>query len=148
MRRTYWLIMALALSCSDSAVFAQTRVNPPLCKKADASFRSFLSRFTDDLEFQRGRLVTPLVARAGDNVTTEMTIELWTLDHIKSLKYPLIYSSRERKKQDLDQSILLQTKRYAEVFQQQREADAIRMQYRFQYYTGCWFLIEVEDLGE
>jgi hypothetical protein len=119
------------------------------CNKPDGNFPAFLSRFTKDVDFQRARIIFPLVSRAGNGVTDPATIELWTMKDVKALTDPLIYSSAGRRAEGLIQSIaMMPGNRYAEVVQDQREADVIMLRYRFGNFSGCWFLEEVDDLGE
>ncbi|MBA2589943.1 MAG: hypothetical protein H0U98_15115 [Alphaproteobacteria bacterium] len=141
------LLLVLAFLSFSSVVMA-TPVTRTACETPDSSFKAFLPRFTDDRAFRESRIALPLVARAGDGVATEESIELWTLPHIKSLKYPLIHSRQEQKKNDILQRIDLLQPDYAEVFLGEREADADRMLYKFRKNAGCWFLEELHDLGQ
>lgn len=116
-----------------------------VCKEPDKSFKNFLSNFTEDAAFQQGRIIFPLVYRFGDYTMTDLIIELWDKDKIKTLAYPLILSRGQRKKEGIQQSYLLTTSRYAEVFQDRAEADDYRILYKFRNIEGCWFLEEVHD---
>jgi len=147
--RTFLSLLAVA-SCVPGLALAATPATWAKCKKPDASFKSFLPRFTDDKAFRGTRMVLPLVARAGDNVTTPATIEFWTRTHIQALKGPLVYSRAELKKKGLVQNIemLQDDYGYAEVFQGQPEGDAIKLFYGFRRHDGCWFLEEFNDLSE
>jgi|GEM_PF-1673808 len=122
----------------------------PVCKKPDISFQTFLRRFADDVAFQRSRIVLPLVARAGDGVTTETTIALWSLARIRALKDPLIYPRNALKREHLDQHIEMLDDRqgYAELFQFRDEADSVKLLYRFRRHGGCWALEEFNDISE
>ena len=119
----------------------------PNCDKADAAFDSFLAKFTEDLAFQRSRLVYPLVVRYGNYGTSSITVQLLDKTDVTKLKDPLIYSEKERKNLDLVQEIsLLQENRYAESFQVNAgEADSIRLLYKFRNISGCWYLEELHD---
>jgi hypothetical protein len=143
------LLLVLAFISCSSTVMAMP-VTRTACENPDNSFKAFLSRFTDDRTFRENRIALPLVARAGDNVTSDESIALWTLAHIRALKYPLIYSRQEQKKKDILQRIeLLQSDYgYAEVFLGQRDADAVKLLYQFRRNEGCWFLEELHDLGQ
>jgi hypothetical protein len=122
----------------------------PACQKPDASFQSFLQRFTDDKVFQRTRIFLPLVARSGDGVTADATIDLWNLEHIKNLKDPLIYSDAERKKLSLIQSMDIPKGQLeiAHVSQDHPEGDDIQLRYWFRKWHGCWSLAEFDDWGQ
>jgi len=116
------------------------------CIKQDASFAEFLDRFTENILFQRSRIVLPLVAKFGDYRLVEPIIKIWTLKDISSLPYPLIYSKMQRKKGKLVQTILLNTERYFEVYQEYGgEGDSPRILYKFRNISGCWYLEEIHD---
>ncbi|HEY1709051.1 MAG TPA: hypothetical protein VGG10_12355 [Rhizomicrobium sp.] len=136
------LLVALAACWCDSSSAVT-----PRCAKPDASFKVFLSRFTDDKDFQRARLVLPLVARAGNYQTWDASVELWSLKKIGQMSDPLIYSRQDRKRLNLSQDIVeLRPNRYAEVYQANAgEADDTRLLYRFRDLEGCWFLEEIDD---
>lgn len=116
-----------------------------VCKTPDKSFKSFLARFTEDSAFQQSRIIIPLVYRFGDYTMTNATVELWDINKIKALSYPLILSPTERKAKGIAQYDLLTTSRYAEVFQDRPEADDYRLLYKFRNVDHCWFLEEVHD---
>lgn len=125
----------------------------PVCPKPDASFQSFLTRFTNDIEFQRSRLVLPLIARAGDGATSPATVDVWSMKDVRKLQDPLIYSTAELKKLNIGQSVDLihdQSPSVAEVWQQERGgSDAIKLQYWFRkYLNGCWALAEFDNWDE
>jgi hypothetical protein len=126
---------------------AATPEAPLSCVKIEQSFKAFLSRFTDDIAFQRSRLVLPLVSRSGDYEEGSLKVDLLSRSNIEKLKDPLIYSRAELKKLNLAQSILLlQKDRYAEVYQANAgEADDTRLLYKFRNVSGCWFLEETHD---
>jgi hypothetical protein len=121
----------------------------PRCVKPDVSFNVFLSRFTDDKSFQRSRLVLPLVARFGNYLTNDASVELWSLEKIVRMSDPLIYSRGDIKRLDLVQRVVaFQLNRYAEVEQENAgDADDTRLLYRFRNLEGCWFLEEFDDRG-
>jgi hypothetical protein len=143
-------VFLMAAICMPSLTSAATPVARAECKKPDVSFKSFLPRFTDDKAFRSIRTVLPLVARAGDGVTVPTSIELWTRTRTEALKTPLINSRQEMKKKGLVQNIGMLDAEYgyAEVFQGQPEADAIKLLYGFRRHGGCWFLEEFNDLSE
>lgn len=139
------LVAFLSVFCTLAAAHPVPTTSPK-CMAHDRSLPDFVSRFTNDVSFQRTRLVLPLVSRTGDNLVTEMTIELWSLADVKRLKFPLILSDKDRGKQDIEQSITqLPDKLSAQVFQGQREADSFLMTYKFSNFEGCWYLEEVDD---
>ena len=140
------LLTVLLLLFSSIASAATTEV-PLSCEKKDQSFKTFLSRFTEDIAFQRSRLVLPLVSRYGNYDMAIPKIELLSRSDIMKLKDPLIYSRAELKKLNLAQSVLLlQKDRYAEVYQANAgEADDTRLLYKFRNVSGCWFLEETHD---
>ena len=116
------------------------------CSKPDRSFKEFLQHFEESIEFQRNRIVLPLVARFGDYTMTNVVIELWDAEKLKKLDYPLILSSQGRVKNHVVESILLSTKRYAEVFHDgPPESDLYRVLYKFRNIDGCWFLEGIHD---
>ncbi|MEP6829538.1 MAG: hypothetical protein ABI963_04310 [Rhizomicrobium sp.] len=141
--------MRLGIGILATILFANVALANPECEVHDKSFKSFLSRFTEDQVFQETRLVLPLVWRAGDYLTVDASVELWTLDKIKKLDYPLIYSSKQLKEERLVQSFpIMQPGRYAEVYQENAgEADSVRVLAHFRNIEGCWFLEEVDDRG-
>lgn len=142
-RRIRYLLTALVIVLSTSA-FAVVQ-----CPTPDRSFKAFLQRFEGDIEFQRARLVLPLVSRAGEYTMTDVMIELWDMEKIKSLDYPLILPQKKRQAEKVMETILLSTKRYAEIFQDgPPESDVYRMLYKFRNVDGCWFLEEVHDKSE
>ena len=111
------LLTALLILLSSIASAATTEATLS-CVKSDPSFKAFLSRFTNDIAFQRSRLVLPLVSRSGDYEMGSQKVELLSRSNIEKLKHPLIYSRAELKKLNLAQSVLLlQKDRYAEVYQ-------------------------------
>ncbi len=116
------------------------------CSTPDRSFKGFLQRFEESIKFQRSRIVLPMVARFGDYTMTNVVIELWSLEKLKNLDYPLILSLQGRKKEHVMESIVLSTKRYAEVFHDgPPESDLYRVLYKFRNIGGCWFLEEMHD---
>jgi len=116
------------------------------CSTPDHSFKKFLQRFEENIEFQRSRIVLPMVARFGDYTMTNVIIELWNTEKIKNLNYPLILSSQGRKKEHVIESIMISTKRYTEVFHDgPPESDLYRVLYKFRNIDGCWFLEEMHD---
>lgn len=129
-------------------------LSPPVlavvqCPVSDHSFRGFLQRFEEDPEFRQRRLVLPLVARLGEYTMTDVTIELWNVNKMRSLDYPLILNRQGRKQEHVTEIIMLLTKRYAEVFHDgPPESDLYRMLYKFRSIGGCWFLEEVHDKSE
>ncbi len=139
-----WLVFDERAAVQDSADDA---INPTACKKMDASFKEFLSRFTDNKAFQRSRLVLPLVARFGNYLTVDAAVELWPLAKIEQMQDSLIFSTAERKKLNLSQEIVMfQSNRYAEVYQANAgEADDTRVLFHFRNLKGCWFLEEIDD---
>ena len=116
------------------------------CSTPDHSFKEFLQRFEESIEFQRSRIVLPMVTRFGDYTMTNVVIELWSSEKLKKLDYPLILSLHGRKKEHVMESIVLSTKRYAEVFHDgPPESDLYRVLYKFRNIDGCWFLEEMHD---
>jgi hypothetical protein len=124
----------------------------PACTKPDISFQEFLNRFTNDVGFQRSRLMLPLIARAGDGKTSPATVESWSIKQIRDLKDPLIYSTADLRKFYLQQSVDMlhdAAPSIAEVWQRNRaESDAIKLQYWFRKFDGCWVLTELDDWSE
>lgn len=119
------------------------------CTIPDQSFKTFLQRFEEDIEFQRSRLVLPLVSRSGEYTMANVLIELWDIEKIKALDYPLILSRQGRKTENVTESILLPTKRYTEVFHDgPPESDLYRRLYKFRSIDNCWFLEEVHDKSQ
>lgn len=119
------------------------------CPTSDRSFKAFLQRFEEDIEFQRSRLVLPLVSRSGEYTMTDVLVELWGIEKIRKLDYPLILSRQGKKTENVTESILLSTKRYAEVFHDgPPESDVYRMLYKFRNVDNCWFLEEVHDKSQ
>jgi len=116
-----------------------------VCAKSDPSFAKFLRQFGDDKQFQRLRTVQPLVARYGDYQMSNPDIRLLGTAELDALGYPLFRSAGELKKDGMRQSVLLYTKRYAEVVQDQTEADSDRVLFKFRSIEGCWFLEELHD---
>jgi len=52
----------------------------------------------------------------------------------------------QRKKGKLVQTILLNTERYSEVYQEYGgEGDSPRILYKFRNISGCWYLEEIHD---
>ena len=119
------------------------------CPTPDRSFKTFLQRFEEDIEFQRSRLVLPLVSRSGEYTMTDVLVELWDIEKIKKMDYPLILSRQGRKTEKVTEDIVLFTKRYAETFHDgPSESDMYRMLYKFRQIDGCWFLEEVHDKSQ
>jgi hypothetical protein len=116
-----------------------------VCKAPDDSFKGFFLRFTEDAAFQQSRIIFPLVHRFGDYTMTNPIIELWDINRVKTLTYPLILSQTQRKAKGIEQSDLLTTSRYAEVLQDRPEADDYRLLYKFRNVDRCWFLEEIHD---
>lgn len=100
------------LAASSPTAFAVVQ-----CPSPDRSFKTFLHRFEEDIEFQRTRFVLPLVSRSGKCTMTDTKVELWDLERIQRLDYPLILSQQGKKTGKATESVVLSTKRYAEVFQ-------------------------------
>jgi hypothetical protein len=112
-------------------------------------FDDFLKKFEEDINFQRTRLILPLVVREGDYSMAVVEVSLWDLGKIKSLQEPLILSKSQRKKELVTEDILLNTKRYVEVFHDgPPESDLYRMLYKFRFVNGCWYLEELHDKSE
>lgn len=119
------------------------------CPTPDRSFKVFLQQFEKDIEFQRSRLVLPLVSRSGEYTMTDTLVELWDIEKIKKLDYPMILSRQGRKAEKVAEDVVLFTKRYAEVFHDgPPESDMYRMLYKFRHIDGCWFLEEVHDKSQ
>ena len=119
------------------------------CPSHDQSFETFLQQFEEDIEFQRSRIVLPLVYRSGEYTMTNVMVELWNLEKIKKLDYPLILSRQGRKTEKVTEDIVLSTKRYVEVFHDgPPDSDLYRVLYKFRNIDGCWFLEEVHDKSE
>ena len=96
-RRSPATLLVLLSVLWSAAASATQPANPTACGKVGASSKAFLSRFTDDKPFQRSRLVLPLVARFGNYLTGDASVELWPLGKIERMKDPLIYSSKDQK---------------------------------------------------
>ena len=115
------------------------------CKKHDKSFEIFLSKFEEDMVFQRSRIVMPLVSREGNYFTTDPKIELLDIDAIEKLANPLILSKKEMKSQNVQDYIIIKTDAFAELLQDQYESDANRVLFTFRNIDGCWYLEEMHD---
>lgn len=119
------------------------------CPAPDRSFKAFLQQFEEDIEFQRSRLVLPLVSRSGEYTMTNVLVEPRDIEKIKELDYPLMLSRQGRKIENVTESILLSTKRYAEVFHDgPPEYDLYRMLYKFRSINNSWFLEAVYDKSQ
>ena len=116
-----------------------------VCKAPDKSFKDFFVRFTEEIPFQQSRVIFPLVYRFGDYAMTTPLIELWDSNKLKAFPHPLILSRSQRKVEGVNQSFLLVTPRYSEVFQDRQEADDYRILYKFRSVDGCWFLEDIHD---
>jgi hypothetical protein len=117
------------------------------CKVPDASFKTFLSRFEQELAFQYSRIIFPLVFRTGDYSMTEVEIKLLDLPKVKSEKDPWILSETARKAKGILETWPVLTPRYVEVFHKRPEADSYRVLYKFRRVEGCWYLEEIHDQG-
>lgn len=116
------------------------------CATPDKSFDNFLQKFESDVAFQRSRLILPLVARFGDYMMSNVVIELWTIDKIKALDYPLVLTDEGKRKEVVKETTLLNTPRYVEVYHEgPPESDSYRVLYKFRNIEGCWFLEEMHD---
>jgi len=115
------------------------------CEKADTSFAKFLRQFGENKQFQKRRIVLPLVARFGDYQMVAPEVKLMSSSELEKLDYPLFRSNEEMKRDGVAQSVLLSTKRYAEVVQDQADADSDRILFKFRSIGGCWFLEELHD---
>ncbi|MES1982630.1 MAG: hypothetical protein V4443_09145 [Pseudomonadota bacterium] len=120
-------------------------IPPVMCAKADPSFTHFLETFSEDKNFQRGRILVPLVVRQGDYFVNGAEVKLMSQPEIAKLPYSLFRSAKERKADYVSQSIALETSRYAEVLHDKDEADSDRVLYMFRNIEGCWFLEEFHD---
>lgn len=139
-----WSLLAVMLVVLPTVAHAVVQ-----CPVPDRSFKAFLQRFEEDVEFQRSRLVLPLVSRSGEYTMTDALVELWDIEKIKKLDYPLILSRQSRKAEKVAEDFVLLTKRYAEVFHDgPPESDMYRMLYKFRHIDGCWFLEEVHDKSQ
>lgn len=136
------LLFAIALTLFASAPASAVSTT---CNESDASFVKFLREFGENKRFQKQRIVLPLVARFGDYQMADPEVKLLWLPELEKLEYPLFRSSKEMKKDGITQSVLLATKRYAEVIQDQAEADSDRVLFKFRNIGGCWFLEELHD---
>jgi len=122
----------------------------PVCTKPDGAFGAFLHKFVNDHTFQTSRIALPLVTRLGDGVTAESTLETWNKTRLGKLKDVLIYTDAERKQNDLIQTVgfVHSQPDVAEVFQGQKDADSIKLEYWFRKHEGCWYLAEFDDWSE
>src|SRR5258706_15036540 len=113
----------------------------------DASFKEFLSRFTDNKAFQRSRLVLPLVARFGNYLTVDAAAELWPFAKIEQMQDSLIFSTAERKKLNLSQEIVMvESKRYSEAYQANTgERGGTRWSIHFRKLNGCMIAVAIDD---
>lgn len=127
-------------------VFSMTASAIEKCAVPDKSIDGFLQKFENDIAFQRSRLILPLVARFGDYTMSNVVIELWTIDKIKTLDYPLVLSNEGKRKEAVKEATLLNTPRYVEVYHDgPPESDSYRVLYKFRSIEGCWFLEEMHD---
>jgi hypothetical protein len=117
------------------------------CKARDDSFERFLVRFEEDENFQRTRILYPLVHRIGDYSTGDLQVELWSIAKVQATQPPLIATPAQRKAKQIGEALLLATYWYAEVAHQRLEGDDFRIHYKFRCIEGCWFLEEVHDRG-
>jgi hypothetical protein len=139
-----WSLLAAILIILPTVAYAVVQ-----CPTPDRSFKAFLQRFEEDIEFQRSRLVLPLVSRSGEYTMTNTLVELWDIEKIKKLSYPLILTRQGRKTEKVAEDVVLFTKRYVEVFHDgPPESDMYRMLYKFRNIEGCWFLEEVHDKSQ
>lgn len=136
---TFFICMVFSLVCN-----AQIE----RCPAKDKGFKNFLKKFVADVPFQQSRVIFPLVYRYGDYSMTNPVVELWDANKIRSLPYPLIRNSLQMKAERMEQSYLLLTDRYSEVFQDIPDSDSERVLYKFRNVDGCWFLEEVHDKSE
>lgn len=112
-------------------------------------FTVFLKKFEEDIGFQRTRIILPLVVREGDYSMAAVKVLLWDSAKIQSLSEPLILSKSQRKKAFVAEDVLLNTKRYVEVFHDgPPESDLYRMLYKFRAISSCWYLEELHDKSE
>lgn len=116
-----------------------------VCPKEEEAFQPFLKRFAEDLAFRMKRIVFPLVVRYGEPRLGAPEVEVWGEGTITALKYPLILSRAQLKKEGLEQSITVSTTHYAEVYHQRAEADSYRRTYSFRKIETCWFLETIRD---
>lgn len=117
------------------------------CPVADTKgFPAFLKKFEEDIGFQRSRIVLPLVVREGDYTVQGVSVDLWDIEKIRSLDWPLILPRTAWRKEGVSESVLLHTQRYSEVLQDgPSETDSYRLLYKFRNVDGCWFLEELHD---
>jgi hypothetical protein len=116
-----------------------------VCKAPDRNFKEFSRKFENDLEFQSGRIILPLVMRAGEYGTPSVTIKLLDSAAIKSFRQPLILSQKQQRSEHVQDYIVLNSKYFAMLEQGEAEGDAYRVNYRFINYGGCWFLEDMHD---
>ncbi len=127
-------------------LISKVSVSAVTCTQHDASFNDFIFKFEENISFQRTRIIFPLVYRLGDYQLYNPTTKIWSLHDIMKLKYPLIYSKQQLKKEHMSQSIIIKTNRYMELYQEiLGESDSVRVLYKFRMVGGCWFLEEVHD---
>jgi hypothetical protein len=115
------------------------------CPGPDGSFNSFLARFTDDIEFQRHRVVDPLVYRTGSLYQQTTDVELWAVDKVQALKTPLVMSRKQRRRFGILQTITFVTADYAQAHFEKPEADSYRLALTFRKIDGCWYLEQLFD---
>lgn len=135
----------LVISFAFPSIGEASTIAPVTCTQPDTSFHRFLRSFGEDKKFQRTRLLIPLVARYGEYSVNGAQIEVLDQPEINNLPYPLFRSAKERASDGIYQDIVLLSKRYAEVFHGQREADSDRVLYKFRNIDHCWFLEEFHD---
>lgn len=118
------------------------------CAKPDKTFVVFYEHFVSNVSFQKSRIIYPLVYRFGDYAMTNPIVELWDQEKVESLPDPLIRNKKQRKAEKVEQTFLLITNRYSEVFHDVPNADYERVLYKFRNVDRCWYLEEVHDRSE
>ena len=120
------------------------------CKQPDSSFDDFLEQFSENKRFQESRYILPLVYRSGSYSLANdygVSVELLSMEKIKSWKYSIFRSKPERIKEHIEQQIELKTEKYIELLQYLPNADADMVLYKFNEINGCWFLQELHDIS-
>jgi hypothetical protein len=117
------------------------------CPGPDVTFRSFLARCTDDSEFQRDRVVDPLIYRTGNPHDQTNNVELWDIEKVRALKQPLVMQKKTQRRHGINQSIPFATSLYAQAYYDKPEADSYRLLLTFRRIDGCWYLEQLYDLS-
>jgi hypothetical protein len=117
----------------------------PICPVPDKSFQSFLTRFSEDMQFRDSRITFPVVYRRGRFENSDLELQLWGTARLGALGGPLIMSRAQRRERDIVQEFRLVARDYAEVYHHKRDGDSYEVLFSFRRIAGCWFLEGLHD---